>query len=116
MTIASFIESTEKEISANSELAQSLLVQASGAVSRSLQEQVEGLMAKERENASKLKGMEGIQNEMMAIVEEQQCLLEEAQLKLLTPKTFEWSLNQRQRIMVGLNPKQLKGLQSGLHR
>ena len=35
-TIASFIESIEKEISANSELSQSLLEQASSAASRSL--------------------------------------------------------------------------------
>ena len=45
-TITSFVESIEKDISANSELAQSLLEQASGAASRSLQEQVEGLMPK----------------------------------------------------------------------
>ena len=49
-----FVESIEKEISTNSELAQSLLEQASSATSRSLQEQVEELIAKERENASKL--------------------------------------------------------------
>ena len=53
-TITSFVESIEKDISANSELAQSLLEQASIAASRSLQEQVEGLIAKEEQNASKL--------------------------------------------------------------
>ena len=52
--ITSFVESIEKEISANSELAQSSLEQASGAASRSLQEQVKGLIAKEKQNASKL--------------------------------------------------------------
>ena len=49
-TIASFVESIEKEISTNSELVQSLLEQASSAASKSLQEQVDGLIAKEREN------------------------------------------------------------------
>ena len=46
--ITSFVESIEKEISVNSELAQSLLEQASSAASRSLQEQVECLIAKEK--------------------------------------------------------------------
>ena len=86
-TITSFVESIEKDISANSELAQSLLEQASGAASRSLQEQVEGLIAKEKQNASKLWALEEIQNETMAIAEEQQCLIEEAQLRLPTPQT-----------------------------
>ena len=53
-TITSFVETIEKNISANTELAQSLLEQASGTASRSLQEQVEGLIAKEKQNASKL--------------------------------------------------------------
>ena len=86
-SIASFVESIEKEISSNSELAQSLLEQASGTVSRSLQEQVEGLISKEKENASKLRALEEIQNETMAIAEEQQCLIEEAHLRLPTPQT-----------------------------
>ena len=70
-TIASFVESIEKEISANSELVQSLLEKASSAASRSLQEQVEGFIAKERENTSKLQALEEIQNETKAIPEEQ---------------------------------------------
>ena len=53
-TVASIVESIEKEISANSELAQSLLEHTSSAASGSLQEQVEGLIVKERENASML--------------------------------------------------------------
>ena len=77
-TIASFVKSIQKEISANSELAESLLEQASGAASRSLQEQVEGLIDKEKQNVSNLWGLEEIQNETMAIAEEQQCLIEEA--------------------------------------
>ena len=86
-TITSFVESMEKEISAKSELAQSLLEQASGAASRSLQGQVEGLIAKEKQTASKLQALEEIQNETMAIAEEQHCLIEEAQLRLPTPQT-----------------------------
>ena len=86
--ITSFVESIEKEISANSELAKSLLEQTSSAASRSPQEQVECLTAKEKQNASKLQALEEIQNETMAIAEEQQCLIEEAQLKLPTPQTF----------------------------
>ena len=85
--ITSFVESVEKDIGANSELAQSLLEQTSGVASRSLQEQVEGLIAKEKQNASKLQALEEIQNETMAIAEEQQCLLEEAKLRLPTPQT-----------------------------
>ena len=53
-TITSFVESVERDISANSELAQSLLKETSGVASRSLQEQVDGLIAKEKQNASKL--------------------------------------------------------------
>ena len=45
-TITSFVESVERDISANSELAQSLLEQTSGVVSNPLQEQVEGIIAK----------------------------------------------------------------------
>ena len=86
-TITSFVESIVKDISANSELGQSLLEQASGAASRSLQEQVEGLIAKEKQNASKLQALEEIQNETMVIAEEQQCLIEEAQLRLPSPQT-----------------------------
>ena len=86
-TITTFVESIEKDISANSELAQSLLEQASGAASRYLQKQVEGLIAKEKQNASKLQALEEIQNETMAIAEEQQHLIEEAQLRLPTPQT-----------------------------
>ena len=56
--ITSFVESIEKEISAKSEMAQSLLEQASSAASRSQQEQVEGLIAKEKQNASKLQALE----------------------------------------------------------
>ena len=53
-TITSFVESVERDISVTSKLAQSLLEQTSGVASRSLQEKVEGLIAKEKQNASKL--------------------------------------------------------------
>ena len=86
-TVASFAESIDKEISANSEWTQSLLEQPSGAASRSLQEQVEGLIATERENASKLWALEEIQNETMVIAKEQQCLIEETQFRLPTQQT-----------------------------
>ena len=43
-TITSFVESVERDISANSEIAQSLLEQTSGVASRSLQEQVDVLL------------------------------------------------------------------------
>ena len=49
-------------MSPNSELAQILLEQASGAASRSLQEQVESLISKERESASKPQALEEIHN------------------------------------------------------
>ena len=86
-TLISFVQSIEKKISASSKLAHSLLEQASGAASRSLQEQVDSLIAKEKQNASKLWALEEIQNETMAIAEEQQCLMEEVQLRLPMPQT-----------------------------
>ena len=87
-SISSFVESVEKEISTNSGLAQSLLEQASSAASRSLQEVVEGLIAKDRENASKLPALEEIQNETVVNAEEQQCYIEKVQLRLPTPQIF----------------------------
>ena len=104
-TITSFVESVERDISANSELAQSLLEQTSGAASRSLQEQVEGLIAKEKQNASKLRALEEIQNETMAIAEEQQCLIEEAQLRLPTPQNSAVESASEAEIYGGARPK-----------
>ena len=115
-TIAFFVESIKKEISANSKLAQSLLEQASGAASRSLQEQVEGLIVKEKGNACKLSALEEIQNKTMTIAEEQQYLIEEAQLRLQTPQTPAVESASQTEIMVGLYPKLFKGSQSGPHR
>ena len=102
--ITCFVESIEKNISVNSELAQSLLKQASAAASRSLQEQLEGLIAKQKENASKLQALEEIQNETITIAEEQQwphrCVAHTPQLH----KHLQWSLHLRHKVMVGLNP------------
>ena len=81
------MESVERDISANSKLAQSLLEQTSGVASGSLQEQVEGLIAKQKQNDSKLQALEEIQNETMTIAEEQHHLIGEAQLRLPTPQT-----------------------------
>ena len=92
-------------ISANSELAQSLLKQASGAASRSLQEQMEGLTAKEKQNGSKLRALEEIQNETMATAEEQQCLIEEAQLRLQTPQTSAVEFTSESENYGGARPK-----------
>ena len=103
--ITSYVESIEKEISANSELAQSLLEQASSAASRSQQEQVEGLIAKEKQNASKLQALEEIQNETMAIAEEQQCLIKEAQLRLPTPQTSAVESASKAKDYDGATPK-----------
>ena len=104
-TITSFVESVERDISANSELAQSLLKQTSGVASRSLQEQLEGLIAKEEQNASKLRALEEIQNETMAIAEEQQRLIEEAQLRLPTPQTSAVESASEAEIHSGARPK-----------
>ena len=104
-TITSFVESIEKGISANSELAQSLLEQASGTASKSLQEQVEGLIAKEKQNASKVWALEEIHNETMAIAEEQQCLIEEALLRLPTPQTSAVESASEAEIHGGARPK-----------
>ena len=45
---------------------------------------MEGLISKERDNASKPWALEEIQNETVAIAEEQQCSIEEVQLRLPT--------------------------------
>ena len=61
--IASLVESIEKEISTNSDLMQTLLEQPSSAASKSLKEQVEDIIAKEKENVPKLQALEDIQCE-----------------------------------------------------
>ena len=66
---------------------------------------MEGLIAKEKQNASKLQALEEIQNETMAIAEEQQCLIEEAQLRLPTPQTSAVESASEAEIHSGTRPK-----------
>ena len=89
-TINSFIRSLEKEISQNSQLAQTLMEQQSSSnLPKSIIGQGEVLIEKEQQNASKLQILEEINKEATEIVEEQQCRLEEARLNLTTPLTYE---------------------------
>ena len=85
-TINSFIRSLEEKISQNSQQAQSLMEQQSSSnLPKSIIDQVEALIAKEQQNASKLQILEEINKEATEIVEEQHCRLEEARLNLSTP-------------------------------
>ena len=58
LAIASFVESLDRETSANSEFTQSLIEQQSSFTLTSLQDQVEGLITKENENVSRLWALE----------------------------------------------------------
>ena len=87
-TINSFIRSLEEEISQNSQQAQRLMEQQrSSNLPKSIVCQVEALIAKEQQNASKLKILEEINKEATEIAEEQHCRLEEARLNFTTPLT-----------------------------
>ena len=89
-TINSFIRSFEEEISQNSQQVQRLMEQQSSSnLPKSIIGQVEALIAKEQQNASKLQILEEISKEANEIVEEQHCRLEEARLNLTTPLTSE---------------------------
>ena len=88
-TVNSFIRSLEEEISKNSQWAQRLIEQSSGTLPKSIIGQVEALIAKEHQTASKLQILEEINKEATEIVEEQHCRLEEARLNLTTPLTSE---------------------------
>ena len=66
---------------------------------------MEGLIAKQKQNASKLQALEEIQNETMAIAREQQCLIEEAQLRLPTPQTSAVESASEAEIHGGARPK-----------
>ena len=59
-TVNSFIKSLEEEISQNSQQAQRLMQQSSGTLTKSIMGQVEALIAKEQQNASKLQILEEI--------------------------------------------------------
>ena len=88
-TVNSFIRSLEEEISQNSQQAQRLMQQSSGNLPKSIMGQVEALIAKEQQNASKLQILEEINKEATEIAEEQHRRLEEARLNLTTPLTSE---------------------------
>ena len=78
-TISSFIRSLEEYISQNSQQAQRLMKQHSSSnLSKSTIGQVETLIVKEQQNASKLQILEEINKEATEIAEEQHCRLEEA--------------------------------------
>ena len=87
-TINSFIRSLEEEISQNSQQAQRLIEQqGSSNLPKSVLGQVEALILREQQNASKLQILEEINEEATEIVEEQDHRLEEARLNLTTPLT-----------------------------
>ena len=88
-TVNSFIRSLEEEISQNSQQAQRLIEQSSSNLPKSIIGQVEALIAKEQQNASKLQILEEINKEATEIAEEQHCRLEEARLNLTVPLTSE---------------------------
>ena len=88
-TVNSFIRSLEEEISKNSQQAQRIKEQSSSNLKKSIIGQVEALIAKEQQNASKLQILEEINKEATEIVEEQHRRLEEARLNLTTPLTSE---------------------------
>ena len=87
-TINSFIRSLEEEISQNSQQAQRLMEQQSSSnLPKSIIGQVEALIVKEQQNASKLQILEEINKEATEIAGEQYCRFEEARLNLTTPLT-----------------------------
>ena len=88
-TVNSFIRSLEEEISKNSQQVQKLMEQSSSNLPKSIIGQVEALIVKEQQNASKLQILEEINKEATEIAEEQHCRLEEARLNLTTPLTSE---------------------------
>ena len=86
-TINSFIRSLEEEISQHLQQVQSLMEQQSSSnLPKSIIGQVEALVAKEQQNASKLQILE-INKEATEIAEEQHHRLEEARWNLTTPLT-----------------------------
>ena len=89
VTVNSFIRSLEEEISKNSQQVQRLMEQSSGNLPKSIIGQMEALIAKEHQNASKLQILEEISKEATEIAEEQHHRLEEARFNLTTPLTSE---------------------------
>ena len=89
-TINSFIRSLEEEISQNSQQVQRLMEhQSSSNLPKSILGQVETLIAREQQNASKLQILEENNKEAPEIAEEEHCRLEKARLNLATPLTSE---------------------------
>ena len=89
-TINSFIRSLEEDISQNSHQAQRLIEQqSSNSLPKSIIGQVEALIVKEQQNASRLQILEEINKEATEITEEQHHRLEEARLNLTTYLTSE---------------------------
>ena len=89
-TISSFIRSLEEDISQTSQQAQRLIEQQSSSnLPKSIIGQVEALIVKEHQNASKLQILEEINKEAIEIVEEQHHRLEESRLNLTTPLPFD---------------------------
>ena len=104
-TINSFIRSLEEEISQNSQQVQRLMEQQSSSnLPKSIIGQVEALIVKEQQNASKLQIPEEINKEATEIAEEQHCRLEEARLNLTTPLTPEVEASEAE-IYGGTRPK-----------
>ena len=89
-TINSFIRSLEEEFSQNCQQAQRLMAeQSSSNLPKSILGQVEALIEKEQQNASKLKVLEELNREAIEIAEEQHYRLEEVRLNLTTHLTSE---------------------------
>ena len=104
-TINSFIRSLEEDISQNSQQVQRLMEQQSSSnLPKSIIGQVEALIVKEQQNASKLQILEEINKEATEIVEEQHCRLEEARLNLTIPLTSEVEASEAE-IYGGARPK-----------
>ena len=84
-TIYSIIRLLEEKISQNSQQVQRLEEQGSSNLPKSTLGQVEALIEKEKQNASKLQVLEELSREAMEIVEEQYCRLQKVRMPL-TPE------------------------------
>ena len=104
-TINSFIRSLEEEISQNFQQVQRLIEQqGSSNLPSSILVQVEALIEKEQQNASKLQILEEIKREATEIAEEQHHRLDKVRLNLTTPVTSEVEASKSE-FMVGQGPK-----------
>ena len=104
-TINSFIRSLEEEISQNSQNVQCLIEQeGSSNLPTSMLGQVEALIEKEQQNASKLQILEEINREATEIAEEQHHRLKEARLNLTTSLTSEAEASKPEKYG-GIRPK-----------